>query len=687
MNDNDMITYSMTEIKKHCTREDAWVSISGNVLNITDYLDDHPGGSAILLKNLGTDVTKKFNDVGHSTKALSYLNKYKIGGLKECAEDGVSVKDSIISLFFTHEDYMNLHKTFGLTVLLHYLYRFGRSIVNIFTNHNPVYDVGFSQSIISLFLILIHACLSWSSLFFKIPEIQNNTPMIWQEFRAHSIGFASRSIVSFIAIWLSLNHLISDTMRSMIQSFSVLSTLVAADQITKYLKKAKKETTTRTLPYWDGCPEWLERFFKSYYAYAQFMATMMCLQEMPFAPFCVMFPIQLAAFLMTCVKKGLISTKTYHIIYYLSLMTPNLIFGYIITFTEYSCSPGPYLRVAVVSFIATVLRMRYGVNKYNIWLPILTQYLTHNLLLSAMVSVALFTILDRDVVRIREFLYHKNQKKKVSVLSKKNVSHDTILLTFSYPGNRLGIEPGNHVRCHIQNPYIDRLKWNHEDNFETEDVIVRKYTPIAVRPGEFDLLVKVYDSGGSKYPDGGRVSQLINRLNPGDTMEISGPVGNHRLMGINRFLSFDTVKGFKKLCIVAGGTGITPMVRIIDHILENDSDNLVQGISILCSDKTQDDILMKQKLEAYGLLPRCNVWFTVTSGTVVPETIGSGTVVPATKMFNQRINSNMLRQVFDITSECTDNTLYLVCGPTGMCSSVKNDLESLNVNNNMILVF
>jgi cytochrome b involved in lipid metabolism len=50
------------------------------VYNVTEYLDEHPGGGEVMLSVAGKDATNDFEDVGHSGHARSMLAKYEIGG-------------------------------------------------------------------------------------------------------------------------------------------------------------------------------------------------------------------------------------------------------------------------------------------------------------------------------------------------------------------------------------------------------------------------------------------------------------------------------------------------------------------------------------------------------------------------------------------------------------------------------
>jgi len=48
------------------------------VYNVTEYLDEHPGGGEVMLSVAGKDATNDFEDVGHSSHARSMLAKYML---------------------------------------------------------------------------------------------------------------------------------------------------------------------------------------------------------------------------------------------------------------------------------------------------------------------------------------------------------------------------------------------------------------------------------------------------------------------------------------------------------------------------------------------------------------------------------------------------------------------------------
>ncbi len=51
------------EVAKHNSRESCWVVISGKAYDVTEFLDEHPGGANIILQYGGKDATEEYNPV------------------------------------------------------------------------------------------------------------------------------------------------------------------------------------------------------------------------------------------------------------------------------------------------------------------------------------------------------------------------------------------------------------------------------------------------------------------------------------------------------------------------------------------------------------------------------------------------------------------------------------------------
>ncbi|WIA19552.1 hypothetical protein OEZ86_013277 [Tetradesmus obliquus] len=73
-------TFTLDECKKHASDKDCWLVVHGKVYNVTDFLEEHPGGYDIILTSAGKDATQDFEEIGHSNSARELLEKYHIGG-------------------------------------------------------------------------------------------------------------------------------------------------------------------------------------------------------------------------------------------------------------------------------------------------------------------------------------------------------------------------------------------------------------------------------------------------------------------------------------------------------------------------------------------------------------------------------------------------------------------------------
>ena len=64
--------YTMEEVGKHTTEKDCWCVVNKRVLNVTDFLSEHPGGKDAIMLYAGKDATEEF-EMMHSE---SYIDKY-----------------------------------------------------------------------------------------------------------------------------------------------------------------------------------------------------------------------------------------------------------------------------------------------------------------------------------------------------------------------------------------------------------------------------------------------------------------------------------------------------------------------------------------------------------------------------------------------------------------------------------
>ena len=219
------------------------------------------------------------------------------------------------SLFSSH-DILNIHKILGFGCLAHYGYRF----YNKFVYGSMLFES--SNSILTYISPMIHLTLSLSSFIFTIPTHRfNSKAIIWRELQLHNIIFTSRSVcMMYHAMFFKdINALYFCSRLGIVIFHHYLADMATA----KYQKDNK--TTTRDIPY-DTKNTWIPYVNKKFYAISQLLATSaILLSDNCDNGFFIMFPIQLSTFLMTLVRKNIISNNTWHILYAMSLSVPYLL--------------------------------------------------------------------------------------------------------------------------------------------------------------------------------------------------------------------------------------------------------------------------------------------------------------------------------------------------------------------------
>ncbi|EJT47705.1 oxidoreductase [Trichosporon asahii var. asahii CBS 8904] len=76
--------FANADVSKRNTRKQCWITYNGNVYDVTEFLEDHPGGDDLILNVAGGDVGTIMADPtshAHSTSAYEMLEEFKIGEL------------------------------------------------------------------------------------------------------------------------------------------------------------------------------------------------------------------------------------------------------------------------------------------------------------------------------------------------------------------------------------------------------------------------------------------------------------------------------------------------------------------------------------------------------------------------------------------------------------------------------
>ncbi|KAK8872961.1 cytochrome b2 [Apiospora arundinis] len=82
------IQVSASELSRHNKKDDCWLAVHHKVWDLTDFVDEHPGGADILLQCAGTNATRTYDEV-HAPGILEAnlpVDKFK-GVLEEASSD------------------------------------------------------------------------------------------------------------------------------------------------------------------------------------------------------------------------------------------------------------------------------------------------------------------------------------------------------------------------------------------------------------------------------------------------------------------------------------------------------------------------------------------------------------------------------------------------------------------------
>lgn len=245
-----------------------------------------------------------------------------------------------------------------------------------------------------------------------------------------------------------------------------------------------------------------------------------------------------------------------------------------------------------------------------------------------------------------------NEFQPFKLIEKESLSHDTRRFTFALqtPTTRLGLPIGQHIS----------LKFVDKDGKGVQ----RSYTPTTGDEtlGKVTFVIKVYKAGvHPKFPDGGKMSQHLDSLKIGDTIDMKGPKGHLTYLGSGKF----TVKLMRKpleersakhFGMIAGGTGITPMLQVLHAIFRDaKTKDSTTTASLLFANQTEEDILVREELEALArdFPDRFKLHYTLDR----PPAGWTG----STGFINKEmIEKNVLK---DCSSE---GTQVLMCGPPPM---------------------
>ena len=247
-------------------------------------------------------------------------------------------------------------------------------------------------------------------------------------------------------------------------------------------------------------------------------------------------------------------------------------------------------------------------------------------------------------------------RQTVELVRRTEVSHDTRVFTFALPGeeDELGLPLGKHVKVFVPNkPGVVPGEWNGKPDPEADkDEVERKYTPTSAQDakGHFELLIKVYKPN-ERFKDGGKASQYFESLKVGDTVDIQGPFGLVEMVGRGVFKKSKTEVNVRRVGMMAGGSGITPMLQIIEAVCADPNDST--QLSLIFANQTEGDILLRSRLDELARKhPNFRVWYTLDRPPASGWAYSTGFITP-----------DMVAKHLPAPGP---DTLVLLCGPPPM---------------------
>lgn len=233
----------------------------------------------------------------------------------------------------------------------------------------------------------------------------------------------------------------------------------------------------------------------------------------------------------------------------------------------------------------------------------------------------------------------------------------TMLFRFELPaGAALALPTGQHITIKGVNA-------------EGEDVM-RQYTPTTNENtlGHFDVVIKIYPTGA--------MGNYLKNLPVGSMVDVKGPAGKFHYKGdgkvaITRTFGKETIYNVKKLGMIAGGSGLTPMYQIIQNLTDN---NDPLNMTFLFGNVSMGDIILRQALDELAKKNKnLTMWYTVDKcdDQSWPYTVGF-------------MNPDLFKAKLPAPGP---DTLILLCGPPGLIGFATKLLKEIGYTDDMLFTF
>jgi len=260
------------------------------------------------------------------------------------------------------------------------------------------------------------------------------------------------------------------------------------------------------------------------------------------------------------------------------------------------------------------------------------------------------------------------QSCRFRLVAKTPVNYNTINFRFALPTekHRLGLPIGKHIV--LRKPLEGK----------EEDQVARNYTPVTSDDelGFFELVIKIYEK-----PFPGKMGTFLKNLPLQSEVEMCGPRGHLSYLGCGKFeiMRRDTEQNknllksynIKNVGMIAGGTGLTPMLQIVRDVLKNTSDRT--NLCLIFANVREEDIILRIELEALAERHRNFRIYNTLNEPPADWKQGRG-FVTAAMIAEQLVGPG-------------PETMVLICGPPPMVKAQEQNLKALKYADDSIFVF
>jgi cytochrome-b5 reductase len=228
----------------------------------------------------------------------------------------------------------------------------------------------------------------------------------------------------------------------------------------------------------------------------------------------------------------------------------------------------------------------------------------------------------------------------VPLLERIVVSKTSSVLRFGLPDKSL---PMNLSTCAC---ILAKASIHNKDEAKDEDVI-RPYTPISTNKlvGSFDLLIKDYGGNGLS-------NHMCKTLAVGDQMDFKHIEFNVKLQA-----PFPQ----KKIIMMVGGTGITPMIQALHAILGGDDND--NEVVLFYGSRTEDDILGRALIDSWAKAHPKNLKVVHILSDEPSETWKGRTGYIARDVVEEEAGPSF-------GPDCGNDVIVFVCGPPPMYNAL-----------------